>query len=55
MSVFPRTRRLHLVSILVLHLTVGLLTGAGFGLMYLPAWDIIEVSLSHQNDLTSHL
>ena len=39
-------------SILVLHLTVGLLTGAGFGLMYLPAWDIIEVSLSHQTDLS---
>ena len=36
----------HLVSvpnILVLYLSVGLLTGLGFGLMYLPAWDIVEV------------
>ena len=49
---------IHLINvpnILVLYLSVGLFTGLGFGLMYLPAWDIIEVSLSHQNDLTSHL
>ena len=30
-------------SIVVLYLSVGLLTGLGFGLMYLPAWDIVEV------------
>ena len=30
-------------SILVLYVCVGLVTGLGFGLMYLPAWDIIEV------------
>ena len=30
-------------NIVVLYLTVGLFTGLGFGLMYLPAWDIIEV------------
>ena len=37
---------IHLMSvpnILVLYLSVGLLTGLGFGLMYLPAWDIVEV------------
>ena len=30
-------------SILVLYISVGFITGLGFGLMYLPAWDIIEV------------
>ena len=30
-------------SIIVLYITVGFLTGLGFGFMYLPAWDIIEV------------
>ena len=30
-------------SIFVIYVTIGLLTGVGFGLMYLPAWDIIEV------------
>ena len=52
---------IHLVmepSIVVLHVSVGLLTGLGFGLMYLPAWDIVEVqtvirltSDCHQNDI----
>ena len=30
-------------SIIVLYVSVGIITGLGFGLMYLPAWDIIEV------------
>ena len=30
-------------SIFVLYITVGFITGLGFGLMYLPAWDIIEI------------
>ena len=29
-------------SIVVLYLTIGLLTGLGFGLMYLPAMDIVQ-------------
>ena len=37
---------IHLIpepNILVLYVSVGIITGLGFGLMYLPAWDIIEV------------
>lgn len=30
-------------SLPILYLTVGLMTGLGFGLMYLPAMDIIEL------------
>ena len=30
-------------AILVLYVSVGIITGLGFGLMYLPSWDIIEV------------
>ena len=30
-------------SIVVLYCTVGLLTGFGFGLLYLPAMDIVEI------------
>ena len=33
-------------SILVLYLTVGVLVGLGFGLMYLPAMDIVEIYFS---------
>ena len=29
-------------SIIVLYITIGLLTGLGFGLMYLPAMDIVD-------------
>ena len=30
-------------SLPILYLTVGLMTGLGFGFMYLPAMDIIEL------------
>ena len=30
-------------NILVLHISIGVLTGLGFGLMYLPAMDIVKV------------
>ena len=30
-------------SIFVLYISVGFITGLGFGLVYLPAWDIIEI------------
>jgi len=42
-------------SILVLYLTIGLLTGLGFGLMYLPAMDIVEQFFSRRLGLAMGL
>ena len=49
---------IHLINvpnIVVLYLTVGLFTGLGFGLMYLPAWDIIEVYFDRRLGLATGL
>ena len=49
---------IHLINvpnIVVLYLTVGLLTGLGFGLMYLPAWDIIELYFDRRLGLATGL
>ena len=42
-------------SILVLYLTIGLFTGLGFGLMYLPAMDIVEHFFSRRLGLAMGL
>jgi len=42
-------------SIIVLYLTIGLLTGFGFGLMYLPAMDIVEHFFSRRLGLAMGL
>ena len=42
-------------SIVVLYLTIGLLTGLGFGLMYLPAMDIVEHFFSRRLGLAMGL
>ena len=34
---------LHPPSLAILYLSIGVMTGLGFGLMYLPAMDIIEL------------
>ena len=41
--------------IIVLYLTIGLLTGLGFGLMYLPAMDIVEHFFSRRLGLAMGL
>ena len=49
---------IHLINvpnIVVLYLTVGLFTGLGFGLMYLPAWDIIELYFDRRLGLATGL
>ena len=42
-------------SIVVLYITIGLLTGLGFGLMYLPAMDIVEHFFSRRLGLAMGL
>ena len=40
-------------NILVLYLSVGVMTGLGFGLMYLPAMDIVQVYFSRNLGLAT--
>ena len=42
-------------SIVVLYITIGLITGLGFGLMYLPAVDIVEHFFSRRLGLAMGL
>ena len=41
--------------IVVLYITIGLITGVGFGLMYLPAMDIVEHFFSRRLGLATGL
>ena len=41
--------------IVVLYITIGLITGLGFGLMYLPAMDIVEHFFSRRLGLATGL
>ena len=43
------------LHIVVLYLTIGLLTGLGFGLMYLPAMDIVDHFFSRRLGLAMGL